>query len=297
MDVSRRDSHAQSPATSITKFFRAVLGAIRSLIVSPAPVAAAKPSPRRGGRPRKYANAKERKEAWKRRRNERNETSFRSANETWNETFPLKEEEKKERKPISENWRPNARGMELGAKTFGAQLENAIAYHVSHLLKNDIRFADYDAAWCSRCLHVLHNPQGELDLRPRVRQLGVKDCGRAKRQQPPDHTTEKKGRDTKQLKKALAALSAADNQASKLTAVMTAGEFLGSVKSRWNASAWEGAMHHVVGKAIEEGLDEGEVWTALEEGISRGEKLAADHRRLGKTTFFVRPVRNKEASG
>jgi hypothetical protein len=86
-----------------------------------------------------------------------------------------------------------------------------------------------------------------------------------------------------------------------LAAVRKAGEVFGGVKSQWTAKVWQFAVDDFLKKAIEEGLDEDEAWTALEEGIRCGEQLAPNSRRLGRATFvvreFIRPARNKEASG
>jgi len=162
---------------------RALLNAIGlGRATAPTVEAAIEPAKSRGGRPRSHhldraATAAERKQAFlarKKTRNERNETQFRSGNET----LPLKEEEKKERSgsPISKDWRPDLEGMRLGKEAYGDRFEAELADHIDYCLKTDFRCHDHDANWRRRCRAVIRDPQLKLNLRARARQLGVKDC-------------------------------------------------------------------------------------------------------------------------
>jgi hypothetical protein len=274
------------------------------------------PTTRRGGRPKTYHQdgpatdaERKRRQYWRakgKRRREPHETRFRDTHEI----SPLKkEEEKKEGEPISKNWRPDPDGERLGKEVYGDGFEAAVVDHIDYCLKTDFRCHDHDANWRRRCRYFQRNPQRELDLRPRARQLGVKDGGQAKREESAAErsSTENKVRafsrlHTAALKNALSAIKSAGDQAAKLAAVRAAGVVFGSHKSQWTAQVWLFAVDETLSKAIEEGLDEEEASAELDEGIRAGEQVAPDTFKLGETTFigreFIRPAyQKKESSG
>ncbi len=195
----------------IAKLWRTFVAIFTSVPV-PATI---EPAKSRRGRPRTYdphrpATAIERK------RRQRwvtdkgcHENDFRDCHEN----RPLKEEEKKEGVPISRNWRPDRDTERECKEMIGDHYEADLADHIDYCLKTDFRCHDHNAAFRRRCRALQRNPQLRLDLRPRARQFGVKDGGRAKQREPPVERITRLADETIRARKSAAPPTSPDDNA------------------------------------------------------------------------------------